>query len=168
MQTTVTELFVHGPRSTQPQDVAPSPMVSVDKVEAVEGMGLREDSRYFRPAVDGTDRKRQVCLIDEATIERLERRFGPIPHDCIKAQIILSGEVFLPDMIENVLTFESGAALRIAKLRDPCYAMDLIVKGLKEAMANGQQGGLARVVTSGQIRVGDSITIQAPIAAAAI
>jgi hypothetical protein len=141
-------------------------MIAVERVEAVEGMGLQEDSRYFRRVAEGTDRKRQVSLIDEATIERLERQFGPIPHDCVKAQIVLSGEVFLPDLIDHTLSFESGAAITIAKFRDPCYAMDLIQSGLREAMANGQQGGLGRVVASGEIALGQAVTIQAPIVAA--
>jgi hypothetical protein len=162
MRTTVSEIFVHGPRSSQPEDMETTPMIPLQAVEAVEGMGLREDQRYFRRVIEGTDRKRQVSLIDEATISRLERQFGPIPHACVKAQIVLSGDVFLPELMDATLYFEDGAAIVLAKVRDPCYAMDLIAPGLKDAMEHGQQGGLGRVIASGRIVVGQGVTVSVP------
>ena len=166
MRTTVSEIFVHGPRGSRPEDVKPTPMIPLHAVEAVEGMGIREDQRYFRRVVEGADRKRQVSLIDEATISRLERQFGPIPHSCVKAQIVLSGDVFLPDLVDAILYFESGATIAVAKVRDPCYAMDLIAPGLKDAMEHGQQGGLGRVIASGRIVVGQGVTFKVPSEAA--
>ena len=159
MQTIVSHVYVHGPVGTRPDDTQPTPMRPLDSVEAVEGMGLRQDPRYFRRIVDGPERKRQVSLIDEGTITRLEQRFGPVPRDCIKAQIILGGDVFLPDLVDHTITFDSGAAITIAKYREPCYAMDLITDGLRTAMTDGQQGALGRVVTSGLIAVGMGVKI---------
>lgn len=159
METKIAALYVHGPRSTRPEDSEPTPMISVGSVEAVEDMGLREDTRYFRRSPDAHERKRQVSLIDEGTIWRLEQDFGPIPREFIKTQIILEGELFLPGLVGSVLRFDDGPELTVALQRVPCYAMDLIAPGVRAAMEAGQQGALARVTASGRIIVGSSVRI---------
>jgi hypothetical protein len=152
--TSVAALFIHGDRSSRPEDTAPTPMLAIQEVEAVEGCGLRQDRRYFTAGDPGRERVRQVSLIDEGTIRRHEAVFGPIPWNTIKAQIVLSGDMHLPNLIGATITFESGAALIITKMRDPCFAMDLIAPGMREAMQGGQQGALARVTASGIITAG--------------
>jgi hypothetical protein len=139
-------------------------MLAMPRVEAVEGLGLRQDRRYYRPADPDRERKRQVSLIDEGTIRRLERRFGPIDRSLIKAQIVLEGDVFLPGMLEAALIFDGGAELTITLARRPCFAMDLIKPGLREAMEADQQGALARVTRTGIIAVGDAVRILHPAA----
>ena len=169
IQTTVAALFVHGDRSSRPEDTKPTPMLSRREVEAVEGCGLRQDRRYFTAGDPGRERKRQVSLIDEGTISRHEAVFGPIAWNTIKSQLVLSGDVHLPDLIGATLTFESGAQLTIAIPRDPCFAMDLIAPGVREAMQGGHQGALARVTSSGIIAAGMAVTVspaEVPIEAA--
>jgi hypothetical protein len=122
-------------------------------------MGLKEDRRFFRRPPDDYERKRQVSVIDEGTIWRLEKQFGLIAREFIKAQVVLEGDVFLPGLIGSVLAFESGAALTVAIERIPCYAMDLIAPGMRDAMRNGQQGALARVTASGVISLGDAVQV---------
>jgi hypothetical protein len=100
-----------------------------------------------------------VSLIDEGTIQRHETVFGPIPRHLIKAQIILSGDVFLPDMLGWLLRFEDGPELTVSKFREPCFAMDLIAPGLREAMQSRQQGALARVTQSGVIALGQRVFV---------
>jgi len=134
-------------------------MLPLPSVEAVEGRGLREDARYFRRPPEAHERKRQVSLIDEGTIWRLERRFGAIPRAQIKAQIILEGEVFVPSIVGHRLQFGQGAELVVSMERQPCYAMDLIAPGLREAMESGRQGALAVVTRGGQIMVGSSVLV---------
>lgn len=159
METTVARLFVHGTRSTRPEDTKPTAMLPMSMVEAVEGMGLREDARYYRQPPGEKERKRQVSLIDEGTIRELEAAFGPIPFEFVKAQIVLAGDVDLTQLIGSVLRFESGAQLEIALERKPCYAMDLIHRGLREAMEGGRQGALGRVTVGSHIALGDAVTI---------
>lgn len=161
--TSVVALFIHGERSSQPEDSGPTPMLSMERVEAVTGRGIRQDRRFFRPADMGRDRKRQVSLIDEGTIHRHEARFGPIERRFIKAQIVLEGEVHLPDHVGWVLELEGGPSLEIAIMREPCYAMDFIAPGLKDAMEGGEQGALARVLSDGEIWVGQHAILR-PIA----
>ena len=165
IQTTVAALYIHGDRSSRPEDTAPTPMLAVPEVEAVEDCGLRQDRRYFTPGDPGRERKRQVSLIDEGTIHRHEAVFGPIDRSFIKAQIVLGGDVPLDQMIGTTIIFESGAELTLSKFRDPCFAMDLIKPGLREAMEGGNQGALARVTASGIITVGMAARV-VPVAAA--
>lgn len=134
-------------------------MLAMPRVDAVAGMGLRQDVRYFRPADPGRERPRQVSLIDEGTIRRHEAVFGPIDRAFIKAQIILAGDVFLPDLLGAVLSFEDGPELILSKYREPCFAMDLIAPGLREAMQGRQQGALARVTRGGVISLGQRVLV---------
>lgn len=162
METTVVGLYVHGERGTTPADERPCPMLVISQVDAVKGWGLRQDARYFRPGDPGRVRRRQVSLIDEATLWRHEATFGPLDRALIKAQIILEGDVPLPSLTGSRLLFEGGAELTLTQPRKPCYAMDLIVGGLQNAMRDGRQGALAMVTDSGPISVGQKIAVQAP------
>jgi MOSC domain-containing protein YiiM len=159
METTVVGLYIHGDRSTEPEDTSPIPMLATPQVDAVEGMGLRQDTRYFRPADPGGDRRRQVSLIDEGTIWRHEAVFGSINRAFIKAQIVLEGDVHLPSVLGQHLMFADGAVLKLALPRKPCYAMDLIAPGLRDAMQGGWQGALATVIQSGMIAMGQRVVV---------
>jgi MOSC domain-containing protein YiiM len=130
------------------------------EVEAVEGKGLRQDLRYFRRGDPGYNRQRQVSLIDEGTIWRHEAAFGPLDRSLIKAQIILAGDLRLPDLLGATLVFDGGAELTLSLPRKPCFAMDLIAAGLKDAMTEGNQGALARVTRSGVIRPGQRVVLR--------
>jgi hypothetical protein len=158
-QTTVSNLYIHGLRSSEDDDTEPTPMLAMPQVDAVLSRGIQQDKRYFRPPDPGRERPRQVSLIDEGTIWRHEAAFGPIDRRFIKSQIVLSGEVFLPDLLGWKLSFEEGAELTLSIYRKPCFAMDLISPGLRESMKEGRQGALARVTRSGVIRVGQRVEI---------
>lgn len=157
METRIVGLYVHGDISTRPEDAGPTPMLAMPSLELVEHRGIRQDRRFFRPS--NPARKRQMSLIDEGTIARHEAAFGAINRAWIKSQVILEGDIRLPDFLGAVLTFESGAAIELAIAREPCYAMDLIARGLQEAMKDGEQGALGRVTRSGSIAVGGGVTI---------
>ena len=163
LSTSVAALFIHGERGTRRGDATPTPMLAVHEVEAVTGWGIRQDARFFRPPDPGRPRVRQVSLIDEGTIGRHEQRFGPIPWRLVKSQMVLKGDIHLPDMIGAVLEFEDGPALTVAIARDPCFAMDLIAPGMKDAMEDGEQGALAQVTRDGLIRVGQSVIVRRPV-----
>lgn len=162
--TQVKALFVHGPHGTQENDVLPTPMIAVPRVEAVGGKGLRGDARYLRATRrDGSENLRQVSLIDEGTLARHEARFGSIRWELVKSQIVLAGDLRLPDLLGRNLVFGEGddaAILQLTIPRAPCFAMDLIVPGLREAMRDGEQGALARVLRGGVIDLGQIVTVQ--------
>lgn len=162
IDSSVVNLYIHGRRSSRPEDTVPTPMLAMPRVDAVEDWGIRQDERYFRPPDPGRSRLRQVSLIDEGTIWRHEAVFGPLDRSLIKAQIVLASDAYLPDLVGATLVFEDGAELTVAKHREPCFAMDLIVLGLRRAMQPKQQGALARVARNGAIWVGQRVTVRQP------
>ncbi len=163
LATVVSALFLHGPRGAQRDDTTPIAMVPAAHVEAVTATGLRGDTRFFhKTRRDGRENLRQVSLIDEGTLERLRERCGLVPTDMVKSQIVLAGSVRLTDLLGRTLTFGQGEEAPVLQLtikRDPCYIMDIITPGLQDAMKDGEQGALARVVRGGLIMVGQSVTI---------
>ena len=163
LTTSVVALYLHGPHPTREGDTAPTPMRVVPLVEAVIGKGLAGDTRYLRATRrDGRENLRQVSLIDEGTLARHAERFGSFGWEFVKSQIVLAGDVRLPDRLAWRLIFGEGEETPLLQLtirRDPCGAMDLIVPGLREAMLHGEQGALARVVQGGTIVVGQRVTI---------
>ena len=157
MDTRIAALYIHGDVGTRPEDTAPTPMLSMPSLELVEHRGIKQDRRFFRPA--NPARKRQVSIIDEGTILRHEAVFGPINRSFVKSQVILTGEMQLPDLLGAVLVFQSGAEISLAIAREPCYAMDLIAPGLRAAMENGDQGALGKVTRSGLVAVGERVNV---------
>jgi hypothetical protein len=161
--TSVVALYLHGPRPTREGDTAPTPMITVAQVEAVAGKGLAGDTRYLRATRrDGRENLRQVSLIDEGTLAWHAARFGAFLWEYVKSQIVLAGDVRLPDRLGWRLVFGVGDAASVLQLtirRDPCGAMDLIVPGLREAMQHGEEGALARVLQGGLIAVGQQVLL---------
>jgi hypothetical protein len=161
--TSVVALYLHGLRATMEGDTAPTPMITVAQVTALAGNGLAGDTRYLRATRrDGRENLRQVSLIDEGTLARHAARFGAFPWEYVKSQIVLAGDLRLPDQLGWRLVFGEGEAAAVLQLtirRDPCGAMDLIVPGLREAMELGEQGALARVLQGGLIAVGQQVLL---------
>lgn len=161
--TSVRALFLHGPRPSEPSDSAPTPMIAVARTMALTELGLEGDDRYLNATrKNGSENLRQVSLIDEGTLARLIARFGPFRLEFVKSQIVLAGEIRLSDYLGHRIRFGAGegaANLELTIHRQPCYAMDLIRPGLKAAMADGEQGALARVLRGGPIEVGMPVTV---------
>ena len=164
LTTTVVALFLHGPRASMPGDTEPTPMIAVREVDAIAGAGLEgEAPRHFRQRTDGIESKRQISLIDEGTLKRHYERFGEFPVGFVKSQVVLAGEIHLPDLLGRELVFGEGdeaVVLELSIRRDPCEEMELITPGLREAMKNGEQGALARVVRGGHLVVGQTVTVR--------
>lgn len=63
------------------------------------------------------------------------------------------------------LRFEGGVELEVTRLRQPCFVLDSIDPQLKKAI-RGRCGALARVITTGEIGVGETLTaLRAAVAA---
>src|SRR5438445_377549 len=115
--TTVRALFLHGPRPTMDGDTEPTPMIAVDEVEAITGIGLRGEERYMRATRrDGVENKRQVSLIDQGTLDRHRAQFGEFPLEFVKSQIVLAGDVHLPDFLGREVVFGEGDDAAILQL----------------------------------------------------
>jgi MOSC domain-containing protein YiiM len=133
----------------------------VEEVEAVEGMGLSGDHRYFgrKSKETGLPTRRQVSLIEREQVAEHAQALGigEIAPGLVRSNIETEGVRWVQLVGNRVQVGE--AVLHIAVPRDPCAKMDAVCQGLRARMMNDQQGVLAEVLRSGKIRVGDAISL---------
>ena len=130
----------------------------VDEVQAVAGRGLEAD-RYFQKTGTWTQHggaDRQVTLIEQEALEALAHDYDLRldPHQTRRN--LLTHGVPLNHLV--VQEFAIGEVLvRGVELCEPCqYLESLTVPGVEQALRH--RGGLrAEILTSGTLRVGDSI-----------
>ena len=130
------------------------PMKEVLEAEAVENKGLK-GCIHGRP-----NSERQVLLMDRETLDRFE-----LPPGAIKENVTITGMDFQSLAIGQQLKI-GDSLLEITIPCDPCPRMDEIRMGLQEEL-RGQRGWLCRVVVTGTIRKGDTVTVTSSVAAEA-
>lgn len=134
---------------------------SVDTVELVEMKGLRGDTRYFgrRSRSTGEPTKRQVTLIERETLESHATALGigGIAPGLARSNFETTG-IDLIAAVGRQLRIGT-AVLEVVEARTPCEKMDAIAPGLRACMEPPGQGILARVLTSGTVRVGDVVEV---------
>lgn len=132
--------------------------VAVNAVEGVHG--------DFRGAVrPGKAPRRQVSLIEAESWAAAMAELGRSGDDLIpwyerRANLLVAG-LRLPREAGVVIAI--GASLRIETTRecDPCSRMEEIAPGLKAVLIPDWRGGvLGKVITDGEIAVGDEIRIE--------
>ena len=122
------------------------PVRESDQVYAVENKGLNGCLHGRKGS------SRQVLLMDLETLEY----FGILPGQV--KENITTGGFALAGLLPGQYVRLGHALLEVTKSCTPCYQMDEIRQGLREAM-RGRRGMLCRVVESGWIRRGDQIEI---------
>jgi MOSC domain-containing protein YiiM len=152
----VASLHVHPPKAGEA-------LQTVEVFHLVVDKGIEEDPRYFerRHQASGRPNPRQVSLIEREQIAEHAATLGlqSIVPGAVRSNIETTG-LSLPLLIGRDV--EVGeAVLFFYEARQPCRKMDLICPGLRELMANGRQGVMAKVVQSGIVRVGDIIRARA-------
>jgi MOSC domain-containing protein YiiM len=136
---------------------------TLDHVSVTCELGVRGDLRgAIRPGKSG---RRQISLIEAES------------WDAALAELRLSADLLLPWHVRRAnllvhdirLPREPGKVIAIGKsLRiettcecDPCSRMDEILPGLKLALMPDWRGGvLGRVLTDGEIAIGDEVRIE--------
>jgi MOSC domain-containing protein YiiM len=123
-----------------------APMQSLDRVEVVENAGLRGD-RYT---------KRQVTFIELENIEAFTRSTGlPLAPDMPRRNIVTQG-IRLNELCARRFRI-GGAIFEGVELCEPC---SLFARRTHREILDffPQRAGLrARVISAGEIRVGESI-----------
>jgi MOSC domain-containing protein YiiM len=121
-------------------------MIACQEAVAEQGLGLRGD-HHARSAS-----ARQVLLADSEDLDELELLPGTI-----KENLTVEGL--------RVMRLEPGTRLRVGSalleltsVCEPCFRMDEIRAGLKQAL-EGRRGMNSRVLQGGLIRVGDPIAV---------
>ena len=123
------------------------PMVFVENVEVVEGLGLRGDRHAIAESA------RQILLIENETLRDLELSPGQVKENITTRGIRLMH-------LERGQKMQVGdeAVLEVTKACTPCGRMDEIRSGLQSQLA-GRRGILARALRGGVIRVADTIKL---------
>jgi MOSC domain-containing protein YiiM len=125
------------------------PMVPSASLTLVEGRGIEGD-QHAKPRSS-----RQVLLMAEENCDA----FGLSPGE-VRENIVTRG-LDLQALPAGTRLEIGGAALEITKDCEPCSFIDGLRPGLRDRMV-GRRGMLARVVRSGEIRVGDEIVLRPP------
>lgn len=119
------------------------PMSRVPSVVAVEGKGLEGDASFGR-------KRRQILLVEGETLDS----FGLTPGD-VRENIVVR-EFSLGGLAHGAIVRAGEVLLEITGDCDPCDRMDGLRPGL-QASIRGRRGILAKAISGGMIRVGDSI-----------
>ena len=138
------------------------PMETLDRVAVNQREGIHGD---FRGAVrPGKFPRRQVSLIEAeswaAAMAELGRSGqGLVPWYQRRANLLVEG-VRLPRKSGYIISIGAEVRIEITCECDPCSRMEEIAPGLKAVLLPDWRGGwLGRVITDGEIAVGDEIRI---------
>ena len=142
-----------------------APMKSVTNAKAVAGRGLEGDRYYTKLGTysNQAGSGRDVTLIEIEAINGLKRDYEVQLDSGQPRRNIVTRGVALNHLVEQ--EFRIGdVVLRGTRLCEPCAHMEkLTVKGAMRGLVH--RGGLrAEIISSGSIRVGDTIQFQAPTA----
>jgi MOSC domain-containing protein YiiM len=122
------------------------PMVVEPLLRLVEGIGIQGD-RHARPGS-----ARQVLLMAEENCDL----FGLAPGE-VRENIVTRG-IDVQALAAGTRLEIGSAALEVTRDCEPCAFIDSLRSGLRARIA-GRRGMLARVVGSGEIRVGDGVRV---------
>ena len=125
------------------------PMDPKTSATLVEGKGVEGSV--------GRSSRRQVTIIEREVWDALMRETGAnAPPSTRRANLMVSG-VALADSRKRILRV-GATRLEITGETKPCERMEEAVPGLRAAMSPDWRGGaFAKVLTGGEIRVGDAV-----------
>jgi len=136
-----------------------APMEVIEHVHVSVEAGLAGD---FRGAVKpGREAKRQVSLIERADWDAAMAELGVDHHWSVRRANLLVEGIDLPQREGAIVRIGAEVVLEIRVECDPCSRMEEIEPGLKAALTPDWRGGaLARVISGGDIRIGDEIRVE--------
>jgi MOSC domain-containing protein YiiM len=138
-----------------------APMEVLDHAHVTIDGGINGD---FRGAVKPGGRgRRQVTLMErrdwDAAMADLDR---DIPWQEHRANLLIDG-LDLPQSPGALLRIGADVLVTVTGECDPCSRMETIAPGLKGALTPDWRGGVtAKVLSGGEIAVGDEIRIEQP------
>ena len=107
----------------------------------------------------GSSSRRQVTLLDDRAWEMACSDLGVTLDWTIRRSNILVSELDLQQLASHQIRIGNTLIEVIGEVV-PCHVMDAAHHGLKEALETDWRGGVyGRILSSGQIKVGDTITI---------
>lgn len=144
-------------------DRSRGPIETLDHVAVTKSLGVRGDLRgAVRPGKTG---RRQISLIEAESWQAALGELQPAPEwemlwHIRRANLLVQG-IRLPREPGRVIAIGGSLRIEITCECDPCNRMDEIHPGLKLALMPDWRGGiLGRVLTDGEIAVGDEVRIE--------
>lgn len=144
-------------------DRSRGPIETLDHVSVTQTLGVRGDLRgAVRPGKKG---RRQISLIEDESWQAALNELQPAPERELawhmrRANLLVQG-IRLPREPGKVIAIGSTLRIEITCECDPCNRMDEIHPGLKLALMPDWRGGiLGRVLTDGEIAIGDEVRIE--------
>ncbi|MGX7895434.1 MOSC domain-containing protein [Tsuneonella sp. HG222] len=135
------------------------PMETIDHVAASVAEGVHGD---FRSAFASTKRgrRRQVSLIEaDGVSDAFAACHANLVWSDCRRNLLISG-LRIPREAGTKLAIGASLVLEVTDRCDPCERMDALHEGLRAALEpDWRCGFLARVVSDGDIAVGDEIRI---------
>ena len=129
-------------------------MDTTEQATFVEGEGLVGDANFGAT--------RQVTVIEKEMVDRIRSALPDFDPKMRRANIMVSG-IRLADSRDKVLTI-GDVKIRLRGETRPCEVMDEQCRGLREALDLHWDGGAhGSVIHGGEIRAGDSATIEAAV-----
>ncbi len=129
-----------------------NPILPMDEVECVAGMGLKGD-RYFGFKEDF---KGQVSFFDASIVDEVREKFGipDLPSSAFRRNLIVRG-VDLSEWAGKRFRFQ-GVEFEGSEECKPCYWMDqAVAPGVEEFLKGNCRGGLrARILSDGALKAG--------------
>lgn len=139
------------------------PIETLHHVSVTREHGVRGDLRgAIRPGKTG---RRQISLIEAESWEAALHELGPgtdrvLPWHVRRANLLVE-RIRLPREAGKVIAIGKTLRIEVTCECDPCSRMDEIQAGLKLALLPDWRGGvLGRVLTDGDISVGDEVRIE--------
>lgn len=139
------------------------PIETLEHVSVTRELGVRGDLRgAIRPGKSG---RRQISLIEaeswDAALADLKLSADRLlPWHVRRANLLVHG-IRLPREAGKIIAIGKSLRIETTCECDPCSRMDQILPGLKLALMPDWRGGvLGRVLTDGEIAIGDEVRIE--------
>lgn len=136
-------------------------MTQVTTMQFIAGKGILGNPRYYDAITKrGKPNTRHVSIIENEMIEIHKTTLNSNKINCnnVRSNVVTNG-INLVNLIGRTVMIGNTAIIRFSNKRDPCYKMDHVHKGLMKEMLNGNQGVVAEILVSGDIKIGDVIRV---------
>lgn len=126
-------------------------------VDGILGDG-RAHAKHLKPT-------RAISLLEEHIISQIQAQGYAVAPGAMGENLTIRGLDLLALAPGTRLRFSGGVEIELVEPRTPCFVLDAIHPDLK-AVVRGRFGSMARVVTEGVLRVGESFSVFPPLTGA--
>jgi MOSC domain-containing protein YiiM len=145
------ESIVYSPQHLEAQPPACYTRIPLESARLIEGRGIEGDRKGNHP-------ERQLNIMSAESLAGLSREGYKIGPGEMGEQIIIQGLDVDALTSGDRIQIGAEACVEVVRPRTGCDRFERI-QGLTKEQASGCLGMMAKVVTGGTIRVGDSVTV---------